>query len=191
MMEMNTPLKFKVSNLSVHDIVLIPLLSASLTAGKMALSFIPNVEIVTLLFMVYASVFGFKKTFLVSIIFSTIEIFLYGLQTWLIGYYILWPLLIFLSAMLYKKTQSEWPFAFLALTFGLCFGLFFAMIESIFYGFSYGIVYWLRGIPFDVVHGASNFVLGIFLYRPLEQLLSHLRDKYAFQHVIQNSCKTQ
>lgn len=191
MMEMNIPLKFKVSNLSVHDIVLIPLLSASLTAGKMALSFIPNVEIVTLLFMVYASVFGIKRTVLVSIIFSTIEIFFYGLQTWLIGYYLLWPLLIFLSKTLYKRTRSEWPFAFLGLTFGLCFGLFFAMIESIFYGFSYGVVYWLRGIPFDVVHGASNFVLAIFLYRPLEALLTQLRDKYAFQHLLQNSCKTQ
>lgn len=172
-------MKFKVSNLSAHDIVLIPLLSASLTAGKIVLSFIPNVEIVTLLFMVYASVFGFKKTFLVSIIFSTIEIFLYGVQTWLIGYYILWPLLIFISTIIHKKTNSEWPFAFLALAFGLCFGLFFAMIESIFYGMNYGIVYWLRGIPFDVIHGASNFVLGIFLYRPLESLLSQLRDKYS------------
>lgn len=188
-MEMCTPLKFKVSNLSVHDLVLIPLLSASLTAGKMALSFIPNVEIVTLLFMVYASVFGFRKTFLVSIIFSTTEIFLYGIQTWLIGYYLLWPLLIFISSRLYRKTQSEWPFAFLALVFGLSFGLFFAIIESVFYGVSYGIVYWLRGIPFDVVHGASNFIVGIFLYRPLEALLSQLRDKYAFQGALHTSCK--
>lgn len=185
MKEMYSPLKSQGSNLSVWDIVLIPLLSASLTAGKMALSFIPNVEIVTLLLMVYACVFGFRKAFLVTLIFSTTEIFFYGFQTWLIGYYLIWPLLTYVASSVYKKSQSEWPFALLALLFGLFFGLFFALVESAFYGLSYGFVYWIRGIPFDLVHGASNFVIGLFLFKPMVSLLTMLRDRYYFAQGLQ------
>ncbi len=36
------------NSLDVYDIVLVGILSATLTAGKMALAFVPNVEIVTL-----------------------------------------------------------------------------------------------------------------------------------------------
>ena len=177
-MKMNTHLKLRDSNFTVWDIVLIPLLSATLTAGKMALAFIPNVEIVTLLFMVYASVFGFRKTFIVALIFSTTEIFFYGVQTWLLAYYLIWPLLSLLAVILQKGTHSEWPYAVLGMFFGLGFGLFFAVIESFFYGIPYGIVYWTRGIPFDLIHGASNFVIVLFLYSPMYNLLTRLRDKY-------------
>lgn len=176
-MEVYTSLKLKDSRFTIWDIVLIPMLSASVTAGKMALSLIPNVEIVTLLFMLYASIFGFKKTFIISIIFSTTEIFLYGVHTWLFVYFFIWPLLSLLAASLHKVTASEWPYAFLAMAFGLSFGLIFAVFESFFYGFAYGIAYWLRGIPFDLVHGASNFIVTLVLYRPLYTLLTGLRDK--------------
>jgi len=178
---MYTPLKLRDSKFTVWDIVLIPMLSATLTSGKMALSFLPNIEIVTLLFMVYTCVFGTRKTLIISIIFSTTEIFFYGVQTWLLVYYIIWPLLIFLSSLLFKTTESEWAFSIFGLIFGLSFGFVFAVFESFFYGLSYGIVYWTRGIPFDLIHGASNFIVILLLYKPLLKLLTQLRNKY-FDH---------
>lgn len=179
-MEMSIPLKLKDSNFTVWDIVLIPVLSATITSGKFALSVIPNVEIVSLLFIVYATVFGLKKAILVSIIFSTTEVFIYGFNTWLLAYYFVWPLLIVLATMVHKISTNEWPMAFLSLFFGLSFGLLFAIFESFFFGFAYGVAYWLRGIPFDLVHGGSNFVVTLFLYAHLYSLLSRLRDRASY-----------
>ena len=178
MIRMYTPLKLRDSNFTVWDIVLIPMLSATLTSGKMALFFLPNIEIVTLLFMVYTCVFGARKTFIISIIFTTTEIFFYGVQTWLLVYYFIWPMLIFLTSLLFKTTDSEWAFSIFGLVFGLSFGFVFAVFESFFYGVSYGIVYWVRGIPFDLIHGVSNFVVILLLYKPLLRLLSQLKNKY-------------
>lgn len=178
MIKMYTPLKLRDSKFTVWDIVLIPMLSATLTSGKMALSFLPNIEIVTLLFMLYTCVFGARKTLIISIIFSTTEIFFYGVQTWLLVYYVIWPLLIFLTSLLFKTTDSEWAFSVFGLIFGLSFGFIFAVFESFFYGLSYGIVYWTRGIPFDLIHGASNFIVILLLYKPLLKLLMQLRNKY-------------
>ena len=163
---------------SIQDIALIGLLSATITAGKLVLSFIPNVEIVTILFIVYTICFGVKITLLASVVFSTTEILIYGFATWLLGYYLIWPLLIILTGIVKKRFSSDYVYAALAGLFGLFFGLFFAIVESIFYGYVYGFSYWLRGIPFDLVHGVSNFIIALLLFKPLTGILSSLYQKY-------------
>lgn len=160
------------------DLVLVSLLSATITAAKFALAFIPNVEIVTLLFIVFTLTFGFKRTVLVAIVFSTTEIFIWGVHTWLLGYYIIWPLLILLAHILGKATESEYAFSALSMAFGLLFGFMFALLESLFYGPAYGFAYWIRGIPFDLIHGASNFVVALMLLKPVLALLRRLKEKY-------------
>lgn len=157
--------------MKVRDLVLIAILSATLTASKMALSFVPNVEIVTLLFIIYTVVFGFKRAILVSIIFSTTEIFVWGFNTWLIGYYLIWPILVIITSVISYKTQNEYIYAVLAGIFGLSFGLFFALTESVFYGVGYGITYWIRGLLFDIIHGFSNFILVLILFKPIKNII--------------------
>lgn len=164
--------------MKVRDIVLIAILSATLTASKMALSFVPNVEIVTLLFIIYTTVFGLKKALLVSIIFSTTEIFLWGFNTWLLGYYLIWPLLVILTSIINRKFKSEYAFAILAGIFGLSFGLFFSIIESIFYGVGYGITYWIRGLLFDIIHGFSNFILVLILFKPIKNVIEKQSKRF-------------
>ena len=164
--------------MKVKDIILIGILSATITAGKLALSFIPNIEIVTLLFITYTIVFGYKKTLLISIIFSTTEIFIYGFNTWLLGYYFIWPLLILLTALMKKIIKSEYGYATIGAIFGYGFGFFFAIVESFFYGIAYGWVYWLRGLLFDLVHGTSNFIIILILFNPIKNLLFKLKRTY-------------
>lgn len=164
--------------MKIRDIALIGILSATITAGKLALSFIPNVEIVTLLFIVYTIVFGVRKSLLVSVVFSTTEILIYGLSTWLLGYYLIWSLLIIITGSMRKKVKSEYAYATIGAVFGYAFGMFFAVIESIFYGLAYGWVYWLRGIPFDLVHGTSNFIIILVLYRSMINILTKLKISY-------------
>lgn len=158
---------------SVKEIALIGLLSATITAAKFALSFIPNIEVVTLLFILYTTVFGLRPTLFASLIFSTTEILIYGFSTWLIGYYIIWPVLILLTHFLQYRIKSEYGFAFLGGLFGLLFGLFFALVESCFYGIFYGISYWIKGVPFDIIHGVSNFIIILSLYKPLRNMLDN------------------
>lgn len=164
--------------MKARDVVLIGILSASITAGKLALSFIPNVEIVTMLFIVYTVVFGYKRTLLVSLVFVTTEIFIYGFATWLLGYYFIWPLLIVIAEVISRKFKSEYAYAILGAIFGYAFGIFFAVIESFFYGIAYGWAYWLRGLLFDLLHGTSNFIIILLLFNPLKNLLGKLKRAY-------------
>lgn len=164
--------------MQIRDITLIAILSASITASKLALSFIPNVELVTLLFMIYAVVFGVRKSLFVSIIFTTTEIFIYGFSTWLLVYFFIWPMLILITSLIKNKVTSEYGYAVLAGIFGYTFGIFFAISESFFYGLAYGWTYWIKGIPFDLIHGTSNFIIVLMLYKPIKNLLMQLKRSY-------------
>ncbi|NLW22986.1 MAG: hypothetical protein GXY88_07020 [Tissierellia bacterium] len=164
--------------MKIRDIALIGILSAIMTAGKLVLSFIPNIEIVTLLFIVYTVTFGVKKGLLISLIFSTTEIFLYGFSTWLLGYYIVWPLLVIFTGLMNKRIKSEYGYATLGAIFGYTFGALFAVVESFFYGPAYGWAYWIRGIGFDLVHGTSNFIIILILYKPMIHMLNRLKKTY-------------
>lgn len=163
--------------MKAKDITLIAILSASLTAGKFVLSAVPNVEIVTFLFIIYTVVFGQKRAIFTSVVFTTTEILIYGFGTWLLGYYILWPTLILVTHLLKRTVNSEYCFAAIAAIFGFTFGLFFALFESIFYGIGYAIPYWISGIPFDIVHGVSNFIIVLVLYKPLTRTINTAKEK--------------
>lgn len=163
--------------MKAKDITLIAILSASLTAGKFVLSAVPNVEIITFLFIIYTVIFGLKRSILTSVVFTTTEILIYGFGTWLLGYYILWPILILITHVLKRTINSEYGFAIVAAIFGFLFGLFFALFESLFYGIGYAIPYWIRGIPFDIIHGVSNFIIVLVLYKPLTQTIQLAKEK--------------
>ena len=47
----------------------------------------------------------------------------------------------------------------------------FAITESFFYGPAYGLAYWINGLTFDLVHGVSNFIIILLLYKPLRKMM--------------------
>ena len=115
--------------MKIRDIALIGILSATITAGKLALSFIPNIEIVTLLFMVYTVILG-QKGLCLWHLFSTIEILMYGLSTWVLGVCYLActdPLTAFIQKKAFQYKAA------LRRTLWLILHFFFAVVESLWY----------------------------------------------------------
>ena len=82
-------------------IAIIAMMSATLEGAKLALSFIPNVEIVTLLCALYGYVFGWSGI-IAAYLFVAIESLIWGFNTWVITYLIYWPLVTFCFMLLGK-----------------------------------------------------------------------------------------
>jgi hypothetical protein len=78
-----------------------------LTGGKLALSAIPNVEIVTLIILLTASVLGLTVALSVTLIFCTVEILLWGFGYWVFAYYVYWPLLAFICFFFTRKERQQ------------------------------------------------------------------------------------
>ena len=148
----------------------IAILTAVLEAGKLALSFLPNIEIVSLLIILYARHFRWKVIPII-LLFITIEMFIWGVQTWVIMYLYSWPLLA-LVAYLTRNCPSVILTAIISGTFGLLFGALCSIVYLFIGGPSTAFAWWVAGLPWDFVHCAGNVVAVLVLYWPLSRVIT-------------------
>ena len=140
----------------------------------MALEFLPNVELVSLLVILYTLVFG-KETFLTVTVFNLFELIQWGFGTWWFSYLYVWPLLCLITLILKKLIKEEiLVWAIVSGCFGLIFGSLFAIVY-IPINLSYALTYWISGLPWDVWHGVCNFILMLVLGKPLYLLLIRMK----------------
>lgn len=159
----------------VRKITRIALLSAILYVSKVALEFLPNVELVSLLTVLYTLVFG-KEAFLIVTVFNLFELIQWGFGTWWVSYLYVWPLLVLITLLLKRVIKEE--FLIWSVVSGL-FGLIFGSLFAIVYlpvNPAYALAYWISGLPWDVWHGVCNFVLMLVIGKPLYLLLKKIKN---------------
>ena len=148
-----------------RDIALMGMMAAALEAAKFVLSFLPNVELVTLLIILYTLYFG-KKVLPVIAVFVLLEGCRYGFGLWWVMYLYAWPLLAGVTWLL-RRQRSAWVFSILAGAFGLSFGALCAVPYFFAGGPAAAFSWWVAGIPYDIIHCVSNFLLCHLLCCPL------------------------
>ncbi len=75
-----------------YELILMGMLTGILFMGQVLLAFLPNVEIVTFLILLYTLVFG-RKVFIMIYTFVLLEGIFYGFGLWWINYLYIWSLL--------------------------------------------------------------------------------------------------
>lgn len=155
----------KIGIKSARDIALVGIMAATLSCGKLALSFLPNIEVVTLLTALYGYVFGWLGV-ASAIIFVCIEPLIYGFGSWIITYIIYWPALAALFMILGRKgVKGRLALTASAVGMTVAFGLLSSFIDSALY---LGInkhflvnffIFYARGIIFYLVQIACNAAL--------------------------------
>lgn len=164
------------NRLSVKDIVMIGMMTACLITIQVSLSFLPNIELVTLLIIIFTLVFGWRTIFVVFA-FTFVEGLIYGFGFWWFSYLYIWPLL-FAFTMLFRKFRSIFFWAVASCLFGLAFGALTAFPTMVISGLRASIAYWIQGIPFDLVHGISNLFLTLILFYPLYFVMSKIHRQF-------------
>ena len=161
--------------ITTRELVELAVIAALMIVGKEAMSFIPNVSPVLLFIMVATLTYGWK-TLLAVLCFNFVEVLIYGTGIWVLMYFYTWPLAV-VAIMICKKYchMNRFKWSLLALLFGLAFGMLCAIIFIFTSGFKVAFDYWLAGIPYDLIHGASNFVFVFILLEPLEKLLKKMK----------------
>lgn len=167
--------------LVIKDIALIGMMVAVIEVCKVALSFLPNIELTSFWLIMFTLFFGWKIVFVVPV-FILIEGAMYGVGLWWIMYLYAWPLLV-LIAFLFRKQESMWFFCFLSSIFGFSFGFlcsfpyFFigAVGNGVMAGIRSAFLWWIAGIPWDIVHGVGNFVLMLILYKPITMAMKRMK----------------
>lgn len=152
--------------------VLFGVLGALTFAAKYVMSFLPNIEPVSLCVMLFAVVFGKKWVYPVYL-YVAMEILFYGISLWNINYLYIWAVLA-VAAYLLRQMRHPLGWALVSGTFGLLFGALCGIVDVFIGGFGYAVTKWVSGIPFDILHCAGNFVIALMLFVPLRNLLEKL-----------------
>ena len=163
------------AKLTVRELALFGILGALTFAAKYAMSFLPNIEPVSLMVMLFAVVFGPKCLYPIYL-YVLMEILFYGISLWNINYLYIWTLLA-LAAYLLRKMEHPLGWAILSGAFGLLFGALCGIVDVFIGGFSYAVTKWVSGIPFDIAHCLGNFTIALLLFNPLRRLMESLYHK--------------
>ncbi len=165
-------------------IALCGIMAATVECGKLALSFLPNVEVVTLLLALYGYVFGFYGV-AAAFVFVSIEPIIYGFGTWVISYYIHWPAVAIVFMLLSRmKTRNRFAISAVAVLLTAWFGvlsslvdvgLFSGTLEKFWYRFG---VYYARGASFYVTQLICNAILFPLLFCYLAGKLEKIKKQF-------------
>ena len=158
--------------LQTKDIALFGVLGGLTFSAKVIMMGLPNIEPVTLMVMLFAVTFG-KKALYPIYVYVLLEFVLYGLNLWSINYLYVWTILAF-AVLLLKDICTPLGWALLAASFGLFFGVLCAPVYAVTGGLAFAVAWWINGIPFDLIHGVSNFFIILVLFNPLRNWLSKL-----------------
>lgn len=171
----------KKNQLLIKDICMTGIMVAVIEVCKIALSFLPNTELTTFWLIMFTLFFGRRSAFAVPV-FILLEGCVYGFGIWWVMYLYIWPLLV-LFTWIFRRQESIWFWSTLSAVFGLLFGLFCAVPyivtgcvgADIKAGLYTAFTWWVAGIPWDIMHGISNFILMLILYHPVRAVMQRIK----------------
>ena len=148
------------------------ILGAILLVGQIALAPLPNIEIVSVLVVLFTLVLGKYVAYTLSV-FILLEGLVYGFGLWWFSYLYIWTILAIIT-FFFRKMESSLGWALICGFYGLLFGTLTSFPTFILSGFAVGVAYILSGIPFDLIHAVANFLLAFLLLPVLRKLLEKL-----------------
>lgn len=159
--------------LTLRELVSLALIAAIIIAFKEAMSFLPNIEPVTMLLICTTLVYGAKALYPCAI-FVLAEGLLYGFGWYFFVYIYVWPILVLVVLFLRRRVTSYVTWTAVGALYGLLFGPLCCIEALVVSGWRMAFSYWISGIPYDVVHCIGNAVICGALLKPLTTLMERL-----------------
>ena len=166
--------------LTLKEAVLFALFGALMYASKIAMAVLPNIHLIGVFIVAFTVVYR-KKALYPLYIFVFLDGLFSGFALWWIPYLYVWTFL-WGGAMLIPKKLPKIAAAIvypiLCALHGFLFGTLCAPSQALFFGLDFnGMIVWIiQGLPFDAIHGVSNFLCGMLIY-PIVMLLKTLEKR--------------
>lgn len=153
--------------LTIKEMAVFAMLGAIMYASKIIMEFAPNVHLLGVFVVAFTVVYR-KKALYPIYVYVLLNGFFSGFATWWLPYLYIWTVLwgavMLLPRKMPKKVQ---PIAYMVVCalHGFLFGTLYAPAQALLYGLNFeGMIAWiLAGLPWDCIHGVSNFFCGILI----------------------------
>ena len=153
--------------LSTKDITIFGVLGALMYLSKIVTELAPNIHLVGV-FIVALTVVYRKKALYPIYIYVFLAGLFSGFALWWVPYLYIWTILWGAVMMLPQNINKKLcPIVYMIVCafHGFLYGTLWAPAQAIFYGLNFkGMIAWIvAGIPFDIIHGVSNFISGLLI----------------------------
>lgn len=166
--------------LSAREIVTFAMLGTVMYVSKIIMEFVPNVHLLGVFTITYTLVYR-KKALYPLYVYVLLNGIFAGFATWWIPYLYIWTILWGVTMLLPKNIPSKArPFVYMGVCamHGFLFGTLYAPAQALLFHLDFkGMIAWIiAGLPWDMIHGVSNFFCGILIV-PLTKVLRSLENK--------------
>ncbi len=177
---MNSSAPSKKRKLSVAELTIFAMLGALMYCSKLIMEWAPNIHLLGMFIMVFTVVYR-KKALIPIYIFVFMTGLFNGFSVWWIPYVYIWAVLWALTMLLPKKMPTAAKavvYPLVCALHGFAYGTLYAPAQALMFGFNFEqtLAWILSGIPFDIIHGISNFAAGLMIL-PLVNLLAKLNQQ--------------
>ena len=161
--------------LKLKEAVIFGMLGAVMYASKLIMEVLPNIHLIGV-FIVAITVIYRKKALYPIYIFVFLTGLLNGFNMWWIPYLYIWAVLWGITMLLPKNLPPKAApiiYAIVCSLHGFLYGTIYAPAQALMFGLDFkGMVAWIvAGLPYDLIHGASNFISGLILIVPIISIL--------------------
>lgn len=166
--------------LKTREVAIFGMLGALMYASKVFMELLPNVHLLGVFTISFTLVYR-KKALYPIYTYILLNGLFAGFATWWIPYLYLWTILWGVTMLLPQKIPKKiQPIVYMIVNacHGFLFGTLYAPAQTILFGLSFkGMIAWIiAGLPWDFVHGVSNFFCGILIV-PIVTLLRKLEKQ--------------
>ena len=161
--------------LTLKEAVIFGMLGAVMYASKLLTELLPNIHLIGV-FIVAITVVYRKKALYPIYVFIFLTGLLNGFNMWWIPYLYIWAVLWGAVMLLPKKLPPKATpiiYAIVCSLHGFLYGTIYAPAQALMFGLDFkGMIAWIiAGLPYDAIHGVSNFIGGLILIVPLTSIL--------------------
>ena len=155
---------------TTRELVVFAMLGSVMYASKLIMEFAPNIHLIGVFTIAFTVVYR-KKALYPLYIYVLMTGILNGFATWWIPYLYLWTVLwgavMLLPANMPGKLKKLQPLVYMLVcaAHAFLYGSLYAPAQALLYGLSFQkmIAWIIAGLPFDCIHGISNFFCGILI----------------------------
>ena len=166
--------------LTTKELTLFALLGSLMYATKVIMEALPNIHLLGVFTIAFTVVYR-KKALYIIYLYVLINGLFGGFSTWWVPYLYIWTVLWAVTMLLPQNMPEKIrPLVYMVVCalHGFGFGLLCAPFQALVFGLNFKstIAWVIAGLPFDIVHGISNFFCGMLII-PVINVLKKL-DTY-------------
>ena len=166
--------------LTVRETAVFAMLGAVMYASKLIMELAPNVHLLGVFTIAFTVVYR-KKALYPIYTYVILNGIFSGFATWWIPYLYIWTILWGVTMLLpINMPKKIRPIVYMVVCalHGFLFGALYAPAQALLFGLSFkGMIAWIiAGLPWDFVHGVSNFFCGILIV-PIISVLRRLENR--------------